>query len=90
MYHFKKKLIRWYVTNEPGPLNLAHFRCAIRTLAKFHAAGLCHKQMLWHTLAQQSDQAAAKKTFEDVEVEGRFFSSQLVETAIFQQEVLKF
>ena len=53
-----------------GPLNLAHFRCAIKTMAKFHAAGLCHKQMLWQTLAQQSNQAQASKSFEDVEVEG--------------------
>ena len=55
---------------EVGCLNLAHFKCAVKTIAKFHAVGLCHKQMLWHTFAQQSNQAQASKSFEDVEVEG--------------------
>ena len=42
-------------------------------MAKFHAAGLCYKQILWQSLAQQSEVAASKKSFEDVEVEGNIF-----------------
>jgi len=61
---------RKYYSSNPGPLNLSHFKCAVKTIAKFHAAGLCHKQMLWHSFAQQSNQAQASKSFEDVEVEG--------------------
>ena len=30
-------------------------------------------QMLWQSFAQQSNQAAAAKTFEDVDVEGNSF-----------------
>jgi len=59
-----------FFSNSSGPLNLSHFRCAVKTIAKFHAVGLCHKQMLWQSFAQQSNQAAAAKTFEDVDVEG--------------------
>jgi len=61
---------RQYYSSNPGPLNLSHFKCAVKTIAKFHAAGLCHKQLLWNSFAQQSTQAQASKSFEDVEVEG--------------------
>ena len=30
-------------TSFTGPMNLSHFKCAVRTMAKFHAVGLCHK-----------------------------------------------
>jgi len=53
-----------------GALNLAHFRCAVKTIAKFHAVGICHKQMLLQSFDQQTKAAEAKKTFEDIEVEG--------------------
>lgn len=63
---------RRYYAVTPGPLNLSHFRCAVQTIAKFHAVGICHKQLLWQTFAQQSNQAQASKSFEDVEVEGGY------------------
>lgn len=53
-----------------GPFNLAHFKTAVRTVAKFHAVGICHKQLLWQSFALQAEQVLAKKTFEDVELEG--------------------
>jgi len=53
-----------------GNLNLAHFRCAVRTIAKFHAVGICHKVMLFQSFEQQVKAAEQKKTFEDIEVEG--------------------
>ena len=68
LFHSQKNKLDTLV--EVGCLNLAHFKCAVKTIAKFHAVGLCHKQMLWHTFAQQSNQAQASKSFEDVEVEG--------------------
>ena len=51
-------------------LNLAHFKCAVKTIAKFHAVGICHKLMLLHSFEQQTKAAEQKKTFEDIEVEG--------------------
>lgn len=53
-----------------GALNLSHFKCAVKTLAKFHAVGICHKMMLLQSFAQQEAAAQQKKTHEDVEVEG--------------------
>lgn len=53
-----------------GSLNLAHFRCAVKTIAKFHAVGICHKQMLIKSFDDQTKAAEQKKTFEDIEVEG--------------------
>ena len=66
-------------------LNLAHFRqarqqrhsfihdqfrCAVKTIAKFHAVGICHKMMLLQSFEAQVKAAEQKKTFEDIEVEG--------------------
>merc|ERR1719410_1499899 len=51
-------------------LNLAHFRCAVKTIAKFHAVGICHKMMLLQAFEAQVKAAEQKKTFEDIEVEG--------------------
>jgi len=53
-----------------GALNLSHFKCAVKTIAKIHAVGICHKLMLLQSFAQQEAAALQKKTHEDVEVEG--------------------
>ena len=59
-------------------LNLPHFRIAVKTIAKIHAVGICHKLMLFHTFQQQESAALSKKTCEDVELDGNFnFSFQL-------------
>jgi hypothetical protein len=65
-----------------GALNLSHFKCAVKTIAKFHAVGVCHKLMLWQSFAQ-ADSAAQrreeeKKTFEDIELEGEQKQTVLV------------
>jgi len=51
-------------------LNSSHFKIAVKTIAKIHAVGICHKMMLLHTFAQQEAAALSKKTCEDVEVDG--------------------
>ena len=51
-------------------LNLPHFRIAVKTIAKIHAVGICHKLMLFHTFQQQETAALSKKTCEDVELDG--------------------
>jgi len=53
-----------------GALNLSHFKCAVKTIAKIHAVGICHKLLLLQSFAQQEAAAKQKKTHEDVEVEG--------------------
>jgi len=53
-----------------GALNLSHFKCAVKTIAKFHAVGLCHKMVLLQAFLQAEAAAQQKKTFEDVEIEG--------------------
>ena len=53
-----------------GALNLPHFKCAVKTIAKIHAVGISHKLMLLQSFAQQEALAQSKKTHEDVEVEG--------------------
>lgn len=53
-----------------GALNLSHFKCAVKTIAKIHAVGICHKILLLQSFAQQEAAARQKKTHEDVEVEG--------------------
>ena len=58
-------------------LNLPHFRIAVKTIAKIHAVGICHKLMLFHTFQQQETAALSKKTCEDVELDGNNDSSQL-------------
>ena len=59
-------------------LNTAHFRIAVKTIAKIHAVGICHKLMLFNTFQQQEVAALSKKTCEDVELDGNFnFSFQL-------------
>ena len=45
-------------------------RCAVKTIAKFHAVGICHKMMLLQSFEAQVKAAEQKKTFEDIEVEG--------------------
>ena len=61
---------RKYFAYTSGPLNLSHFKVAIRTIAKFHAVGMCHKKMLWQSFAQNEKVMQDSKTFEDVELEG--------------------
>ena len=51
-------------------LNTAHFKVAVKTIAKLHAVGICHKMMLLHTFQQQEAAALSKKTCEDVDVDG--------------------
>jgi len=51
-------------------LNSSHFKIAVKTIAKIHAVGICHKMMLLHTFAQQEVRLYQKKTCEDVEVDG--------------------
>ena len=46
-------------------------RCAVKTIAKFHAVGICHKMMLLQAFEAQVKAAEQKKTFEDIEVEGK-------------------
>ena len=53
-------------------LNLPHFRIAVKTIAKIHAVGICHKLMLFHTFQQQESAALSKKTCEDVELDGNY------------------
>jgi len=53
-----------------GALNLSHFKCAVKTIAKIHAVGICHKMLLLQSFAQQAAAQVQKKTHEDVEVEG--------------------
>ena len=52
-------------------LNTAHFRIAVKTIAKIHAVGICHKLMLFNTFQQQEVAALSKKTCEDVELDGK-------------------
>ena len=42
----------------------------MKTIAKFHAVGICHKMMLLQSFEAQVKAAEQKKTFEDIEVEG--------------------
>ena len=56
-----------------GSLNLSHFRCAVKTIAKFHAVGICHKYMLLDSFEKQTKAEEQKKTFEDIEVEGEHY-----------------
>ena len=54
-------------------LTITHYgqsRCAVKTIAKFHAVGICHKMMLLQSFEAQVKAAEQKKTFEDIEVEG--------------------
>ena len=51
-------------------LNSCHFKIAVKTIAKLHAVGISHKLMLMQNFQQQEALAAAKKTCEDVEVDG--------------------
>merc|ERR1719232_1689193 len=59
-------------------LNLPHFRIAVKTIAKIHAVGICHKLMLFHTFQQQETAALSKKTCEDVELDGAEHNKVLV------------
>ena len=66
-------------------LNAAHFRVAVKTIAKLHAVGICHKLMLLHTFQQQEAAALSKKTCEDVEVDGKTkFRVFLIKPSYFQ------
>ena len=58
-------------------LNAAHFRIAVKTIAKLHAVGICHKLMLLHTFQQQEAAALSKKTCEDVEVDGKNYKTTM-------------
>merc|ERR1719300_1950356 len=51
-------------------LNSSHFKIAVKTIAKLHAVGISHKLMLMQNFQQQEALALAKKTCEDVEVDG--------------------
>lgn len=53
-----------------APLNLAHLRMVVRTVAKFHAVSLCYKKAMFESFVHQSEQVAAKKNVDDVEIEG--------------------
>eukprot|EP00092_Neocalanus_flemingeri_P002597 GFUD01002784.1.p1 GENE.GFUD01002784.1~~GFUD01002784.1.p1 ORF type:complete len:650 (+),score=141.30 GFUD01002784.1:424-2373(+) len=61
-----------------GALNLPHFKCAVKTVAKIHGVGICHKLMLIQSFAQQEAASQQKKTHEDVEVEGDHTNKVLV------------
>jgi len=61
-----------------GALNLSHFKCAVKTIAKFHAVGVCHKMVLLQSFVQAETAAQQKKTFEDVEIEGEDRNKVLV------------
>ena len=51
-------------------LNSCHFKIAVKTIAKLHAVGISHKLMLMQNFQQQEALALAKKTCQDVEVDG--------------------
>ena len=42
----------------------------MRTVAKFHAVSLCYKKTMFESFEVHSDQVAASKNFDEVEVEG--------------------
>lgn len=58
-----------YFSSQP-PLNLAHLRIAVRTVAKFHAVSLCYKKAMFEGFVQHSDKVNANKNVDDVEIEG--------------------
>ena len=52
------------------PLNLAHLKIVTKTIAKFHAVSLVYKKSMFDSFAVHSDQVAARKNVDDVEIEG--------------------
>ena len=58
-----------YASAQP-PLNLAHLRIVVRTVAKFHAVSLCYKKTIFDSFVQHSEQVQASKNMDDVEIEG--------------------
>ena len=53
-----------------SPLNLAHLRTVIKTIAKFHAVSLTYKKSMFDTFVSHSEQVVANKNVDDVEIEG--------------------
>ena len=58
-----------YASAQP-PLNLAHLRIVVKTVAKFHAVSLCYKKTIFDSFVQHSEQVQASKNMDDVEIEG--------------------
>ena len=54
----------------------------MKTIAKLHAVGISHKLMLMQNFQQQEALAAAKKTCEDVEVDGEFLFIIFVQSTV--------
>jgi hypothetical protein len=57
-------------TSATAPLNLAHLRMVVRTVAKFHAVTLCYKKAMFESFIHHKDEVAAKRNVDDVEIEG--------------------
>ena len=58
-----------YASAQP-PLNLAHLRIVVKTVAKFHAVSLCYKKSIFDSFVQHSEQVRTNKSVDDVEIEG--------------------
>lgn len=58
-----------YASVQPA-LNLVHLRMVVRTVAKFHAVSLCYKKSMFESFVHHSEQVAARKNVDDVEIEG--------------------
>jgi len=58
-----------YASAQP-PLNLAHLRIVVKTVAKFHAVSLCYKKTIFDSFVQHSEQVQASKNVDDVEIGG--------------------
>ena len=52
------------------PLNLAHLKIVTKSIAKFHAVSLVYKKSMFDSFVVHSDQVAARKNVDDVEIEG--------------------
>lgn len=52
------------------PLNLAHLKIVVKTMAKFHAVTFTYKKAMFDSFAVHSEQVAARRNMDDVEIEG--------------------
>lgn len=52
------------------PLNLAHLKIVVKTMAKFHAVSFTYKKAMFESFTAHSEQVAAQKNMDDVEIEG--------------------